>query len=145
MIEIGTVKKIDGEEYLVTVKRKPECSKCGLCGMKDNVTQIDFRAERSNDDQMVNVGDTVRIENGTDIRLMSYFLVFLVPILLVIGGILLGYLIKTEWAGVLFAIAFVAIYYAVLSIFDKKIKNGKKSVYKITKVFTPSNEGDDNE
>ena len=145
MIEIGTVKKIDGEEYLVTVKRKPECSKCGLCGMKDNVTQIDFRAERSNNEQMVNVGDTVRIENGTDIRLMSYFLVFLVPILLIVGGILLGYLIKVEWTGVLFAIGFVAIYYAVLSIFDKKIKNGKKSVYKITKVFTPSNEGEDNE
>ena len=68
MIEIGTVKEIDGEEYLVTVKRKPECSKCGLCGMKDNVTQIDFRAERSNNEQMVNVGDTVRIENGTDLR-----------------------------------------------------------------------------
>jgi positive regulator of sigma E activity len=142
MIEIGTVKKIDGNEYVVTVNRKPECSKCGLCGMKDNVTKMDFRAIKSSNEQMVEVGDTVRIENGTDIRLMSYFLVFLVPLLLVAVGILLGYLIKIEWLGVIFSIALVSLYYAILSVFDKKIKNGKKSVYKITEVLTPSNEGE---
>ena len=136
MIEIGTVKKVDGDEYLVTVRRRPECSKCGLCGMKDNVTEIDFRAIRSSNEQMVEVGDTVRIENGTDIRLMSYLLVFLVPLLLVAGGIILGYAISIEWLGVVFALSFVAIYYALLSIVDKKIKNGKKSVYVITEVLT---------
>ncbi len=145
MIEIGTVKKIDGDEYIVTVNRRPECSKCGLCGMKDNVTKIDFRAIKTSKEQMVDVGDTVRIENGTDIRLMSYFLVFFVPLLLVALGILLGYAIKIEWLGVIISIGLVAIYYAVLSIFDKKIKNGKKSVYKITEVLTPTFKGEEDE
>lgn len=121
MVEKGIVTKLDGDFAVVKVNKKDECSKCGLCLFPKNADSINFRAEN---EVNAKVGDVVVIETKERAKTLGILLVFGVPLLLVILSLILGYIfIKDETACLLIALGVVAVWFVVLALIDKRLKN----------------------
>jgi positive regulator of sigma E activity len=133
MKETGTVIKLNGNRAFVKVNCTSDCSKCGMCGTKNKGTSKEFVAQKGDFD--VKVGDIVSIENNKDLRLLSYLLIFGVPLLLVILSIVLGTIYLDELYTVFIAVVSVAVWYGILSFIDKRISFLKGYTFKITKIY----------
>lgn len=112
MREVGKVVKTDNGYATVSIDKKEECSKCGLCAFPKNANTIEFRATNKIN---AKANDVVLIERKTDGKLSGIFLAFLVPLLLVGISILISYLmeLKEIWILVLSAglIAILVFYF----------------------------------
>ena len=119
MVETGKVKKIEGDVAIVTVDKKTECSKCGMCAFPKNANQIDIRAKNgvgAKKDQ------TVVIETTGDGKLTGIFLAFLVPLILIaVAGVIGLIVIESEIWFFLLSLIFIALWYTILAILDKKL------------------------
>ena len=119
MREIGIVKKIEGDVAIVTLDKKPECSKCGMCLFPKNVNKIDIRAKNQVNAQE---GETVTIEKNGDGKLTGAVLAFLIPLLLIgISAIIGGLIIKKEIWIIVLSLILVVLWYTFLALFDKKL------------------------
>ena len=135
MKETGIVTFKRDKTLTVKVKRRAECSKCGLCGMKDSATDIDFVAtygKFSKDD--IEQGDVVTIESNKDVRLASYILLFIVPIILIGVSIAIGYLYLSELWSVILSLASVSVWYFLVWCIDRAFNFAKKAGYVVTSV-----------
>ena len=120
MQEQGLVVKIEGNTATVRVDKKDECSKCGMCLFPKNASHIDFEAQN---DLGVAEGDTVIIQTQKEGKLLGVLLAFLVPLILVGAGVLLGLLVfGNELVALGISVALVIVWYVVLSFIDKKLK-----------------------
>ena len=120
MQEQGLVVKIEGNTATVRVDKKDECSKCGMCLFPKNASHIDFEAQN---DLGVAEGDTVIIQTQKEGKLLGVLLAFLVPLILVGAGVLLGLLVfGNELVALGISVALVIAWYVVLSFIDKKLK-----------------------
>lgn len=135
MKETGIVTKISNDTATVKVKRRAECSKCGMCGMKDSASDMDFIASVKNTE--VSLGDTVTIESKKDLKAVSYLLVFIVPLLLVGAGLFIGYKFFTETIALLMALGSVFVWFIVIYFLDKIFRFGKNFGYEVTEVIKP--------
>ena len=133
MKETGTVTKISSGNATVKVKRRAECSKCGMCGMKDSATDMDFVASLNS--AKVNVGDVVVIENKKDLKFLSYLLIFIVPLVLIGLGLFIGYTLLNETFVLLISLGSVVVWYGVIYFVDKIFRFGKNYGYQITEVL----------
>ena len=70
MVESGEVVKVEKNAVTVRVSRKDECSKCGMCGMRAGMSDIDFKAKSEIDAE---VGDTVLVSTEQKTKLLSVF------------------------------------------------------------------------
>lgn len=120
MREMGVVTEINGKTTVVSVDKKDECSRCGLCLFKEGTNKAEFFVRSEAD---VSVGDTVEIEGSEKGKLVGAILVFLVPLLLIGVAVALNYLfIKSEiWILVLSVIT-IALWYMTLAFLDKRLK-----------------------
>ena len=138
MKEVGKVTKVDGDEVVVKVTRREECSKCGLCGMKENMDGTSFNCKSS---LKVSVGDTVAIELQDGGKLTASILVFLVPLICLAIAILISYALSVAeiW---IFAICLsvLVLWYTILAFIDKKISKISKFVPKIVEVVQKGEE-----
>lgn len=135
MKETGIVTFKGDKTLTVKVKRRAECSKCGLCGMKENATDIDFVATYGSfDKDDIATGDCVTVESNKDIRLLSYLLLFIVPIILIGASIAIGYAFLTELWSVLIALISVTGWYFLVWAIDKAFNFAKKAGYVVTSV-----------
>lgn len=130
MIEVATVIEVFGDSAKVSMDKKPECDKCGMClfpkGAK-NATLICKNLANAN------VGDRVKIETKEKTKTLSMFLVFLVPLILIAISAILGYyFIKNELYILLISVGVVAVWYFILSFIDKRLKINKKFYAEIT-------------
>lgn len=119
MIETGRVKIVEGDVAVVTVDKKTECSKCGMCAFPKNANQIDIRAKNT-------VGakkdQTVVIETSGDGKLTGVFLAFLVPLILIAVASVIGLMIiESEIWFFLLSLIFIALWYTILAILDKRL------------------------
>ena len=120
MQEQGLVVKIEGNTATVRVDKKDECSKCGMCLFPKNASHIDFEAQN---DLGVVKGDTVIIQTQKEGKLLGVLLAFLVPLILVGAGVLLGLLVfGNELVALGISVVLVIVWYVVLSFIDKKLK-----------------------
>ena len=120
MQEQGLVVKIEGNTATVRVDKKDECSKCGMCLFPKNASHIDFEAQN---DLGVAEGDTVIIQTQKEGKLLGVLLAFLVPLILVGAGVLLGLLVfGNELVALGISVVLVIVWYVVLSFIDKKLK-----------------------
>ena len=133
MEEIGIVTQVEKDKATVKVTKKPECSKCGLCGMKKNASSIEFVAKTN--DLVVNKGDSVLINIEKDFKGTGYILAFLVPLILIGIGLFIGYIIKSELYSVLIAVGLVLIWIPILAVIDKKLSLISGSTCVIKKVL----------
>lgn len=132
MIERGIVTSLDGDYAYVKVNKKDECSKCGMCLFPKNADSIKFRSENKIG---AKIGDTVVIETKEKAKTLGILLVFGVPLLLVIASLILGYIfIKNETVSLIVAVGVVIIWFFILSLIDRKLKNSLKFSSKIQEI-----------
>ncbi len=121
MREIGIVTEVDGKNAIVRVDKKDECSKCGMCLFPKNANHIDFPAENA---LCAKVNDLVEIETTKDAKLLGAILVFLVPLILIGISALITYLFSiSEICTLIFSVIFIILWYTILAIIDKRLKN----------------------
>ncbi|MBO5285722.1 MAG: SoxR reducing system RseC family protein [Clostridia bacterium] len=133
MKETGIVTKLNKNTVSVKVNCTSDCSKCGMCSSKNRDTSKDFVAKIDGFD--VKVGDNVTIETQKDLRLISYLLIFGIPLILVVLSIVIGTIYLNELWTVFIAVVSVALWYALLSLIDKRISVLKGYSYKVTHVY----------
>jgi len=124
MKEIGLVVSTSGERAQVQVKRKAQCDKCGMCIFPKGADTIDFDCINKVD---AKIGDTVEIQKEEKNKILSYILIFLVPLLLIGASALVGLLlIKIDyWVLILSAIT-LTVWFILLSVIDKAVKKSGK-------------------
>ena len=121
MRESGVVTEIRGKTSVVAVDKKDECSRCGLCLFKEGTNKTEFYVKSEDG---VNVGDTVEIERSESGKFTGVILAFFVPLLLIGLAVAINYLfIKNEIWILILSIGFIALWYAILAFFDKRLKN----------------------
>ncbi len=139
MTEQGVVVK-DGELASVKIDKKDECSKCGLCLFPKNASSIEVPVENK---LGAVKGDKVIIERTAEPKLLGIFLAFVVPLLLIGVSALLTYLvIKVEYWLAILSVGLVVIWYALLALFDKKLKTLKKYSARITEIIKENKENE---
>ena len=120
MREQGKVVKVAEKTATVRVDKKDECSKCGMCLFPKNASHIDFEVQN---DLGVLEGDNVLIGTKKEGKLLGALLVFLVPLILIGAGLLIGLLaIKNELWALGISLGLVVVWFCVLALIDKKLK-----------------------
>lgn len=137
MREIGILTEIKGNVAVVSVDKKEECAGCGLCLFKDNANVAEFYAKNSIG---AKVGDKVIVEHSDSGKFLGTVMAFFIPLLLIGLAVLINYLfIKNDiWILILSGI-FVAAWYFILAMLDKKIKNLGAFNSRIIAVSLPDN------
>ncbi len=132
MKEVGKVIKTDGKRATVKVDKKDECSKCGMCLFPKNATSIEFTVDNGIG---AKDGDIVSFESVSDGKLLGALLVFLVPLLIIGVSAIISYLvIKDEIWTLILSLIGIVLWFAVLSLIDKKLKNAKNFRHRITAI-----------
>lgn len=133
----GIVRKIiDTNRALVGVVSLGDCGSCGAkksCGIfaAKGERTIEARFEES---QNITEGDTVVIQIKTQTRILASILLFLVPLLGMIGGYFAGfYIFQKEGAGIIFSLAALGITFALVAYAAKKLPFLQKAACYITK------------
>ena len=120
MKETGVVTEIRGKTSVVSVDRKDECSRCGLCLFKEGTNKTEFFVKSEDG---VNVGDTVEIERSESGKFTGVILAFFVPLLFIGLAVAINYLfINSEIWILILSIGFIAVWYAILAFSDKRLK-----------------------
>lgn len=123
MDKIGTVIKLENNNAIVQVMRASACGEnCAMC--KGGCSQTKQTVSASNEMGAL-LGDKVKIELDDNKVLLAAFLVYILPLILLI----IGYVIK-GWQGAV--IGFV-IPFIILKALDKK--NAKRYTATITKIW----------
>lgn len=121
MKEVGVVEKLDKNKAVVKVDKKDECSKCGLCLFSEGAKSTTFTCDNK---LGAVVGDNVVLETEGKGKLLGAVLAFLVPLILIAISVLISLLvIKLELYALLLSLASVSIWYIILAVIDKKLKN----------------------
>ncbi len=123
MKELGVVTKVNKDRAVVKVDKKDECSKCGLCMFPKNANSIELNAVN---DAGAKQGDAVIVELGKDTKLLSAFLVFLVPLILIgiACAITYSFFSNEIWL-LIFSVIFLVLWYTILAVIDKSLKKRK--------------------
>ncbi|MBO7526107.1 MAG: SoxR reducing system RseC family protein [Clostridia bacterium] len=138
MEEFGVVVKTDKNFAVVKVDKKAECLKCGMCAFPKNVGFIEFYSDNSIG---AKVGDKVQVSTSENGNLLGALLVFFVPLILIaVAAVVALTLIKREIFVLVLSVIFVAIWFAVLGIIDKKLKRAKSFSSKILRVIEEEKE-----
>lgn len=135
MRETGTLVREKGETAVVSVEKREECAKCGLCLFKDGAMSAEFYAYN---DAGAKKGDKVIIERSETGKLLGAVMVFLVPLFLIGLAVAINYLfIKNEIWILILSAAFIILWYTVLALSDKKLKGKKAFVSRIIEIASP--------
>ena len=123
MREQGIVTSVKGKHATVKVDKKTECDKCGMCLFPQGASSTEFNVANKIG---ASEGDLVTIETAKDAKFMGAMLVFFVPLVLIaLSMVLAVVVIKNEIYALLISVVSIAIWFFVLSIIDKKLKNTK--------------------
>ena len=134
MREIGKVTEVKGNIAKVSIDKKSECDKCGMCLFPKGASSVEFDCKNP---LGAVLGDTVEIETERDGKLLGALLVFLVPLLLIGAAALIGFLvIKNELSVLLISLGLIIAWFAILSLIDKKLKKSVSFSPTIIKVIT---------
>lgn len=137
MKEVGLVVSLDKNYASVKVDKKDECSKCGMCLFPKNADSIELRAENSFG---AKVGDTAVIETAENTKLLGAVLVFLIPLVLIGFSAIITYIfIKKEIWMLILSVISIILWYTILAVIDKKIKNSQKFLAKVVAVIKKEN------
>ena len=137
MKEVGLVVAVDKNFATVKVDKKDECSKCGMCLFPKNADSIEIRAENS---LGANVGETVVFEKAENANILGALLVFLVPLILIGLSAVIAYIfIKSEIWVLILSVIFIVMWYTMLAIIDKRLKNSQRFCAKVVNVIKKEN------
>ena len=112
---IGIVTEVTGDMAEITFVRSPMCKHCGSC-MAAGDTQMKIKLKN---ELNAEVGDSVEIELKVSSMLLASVLCYVVPLVLLIGGVLLGSL-WNETVSLILGIALCASSFVILKTVEKK-------------------------
>ena len=113
MKEQALVVKTAGRIAVVQIEKRPECAACKVCAFAGGKSRVKVKALNT---AGAKTGDRVLVEAEKDNRALASFVVYIVPVLLGIAGVVIGaYCFEEElWAAVLcligLALGFVAVW-----------------------------------
>lgn len=121
MQEQGKVVSVNGKIATVEVDKKDECSKCGMCLFPQNAKSVTFEVKNT---LCAKVGDIVTFNTQKQGNLLGAILVFLIPLILIgLSAIITYFFIKIEIWMLILSVIFIILWYTILAVIDKKLKN----------------------
>ena len=140
MKEKGVVLSCDEKFAIVKVDKKDECSKCGMCLFPKGASQVEIKAKNT---LCAKPNDEVIIKTERDGKFLGAVLVFFIPLVLIIGAVLIGYLaIKSELWILILSVLFVVLWYTILAVIDKIFARSEKYGYKIVEITAKEEENE---
>lgn len=122
MIEVGTVKELKKDRAVVVFDRKSACDRCRMCAVsKGNGMKVEILIKNTLNKQP---GDSVCVEMGDKYVLTAAAIVYIIPVLLVTAGLLLGTLWGELWQIILAAVGFAG-GFGVAVLFDRILRKRK--------------------
>ena len=126
MEEIGKVAEVLGDLARIEVAEKEVCHKCpseAFCKMATNGS----RSIEAINGMGAKVGDTVKIEIITGSILMSAFMIYIVPLsMLLIAAIIAQKVSGNQNAGIVWGFIAFLVSFIFVKIFDKKVAGTRK-------------------
>lgn len=142
MGEWGIVKEVSFGKAKIKLERKPICEKCGICHSEGK----DFMLLEVEIGERARVGDKVRIQISAGKTLMATFIVFMIPLLALLTGIFIGYLIS-GWLGspsfweALFGLPFFFLSFFFVRWYEKKAEKDKDYYPHIVEIAKENSKG----
>lgn len=115
MTERGVVTKIKGNKATVSFDRKSACDSCHMCAVTKDGMKVEIVVENT---LGANVGDFVSIEMGEKFVLTAATIVYIIPLVLVLAGLLIGR-IMSELAEILFAVGGLVLGFVIAFVLDR--------------------------
>jgi len=127
MDRTGIVVNEMGEFSKVKLVRHTACGSCGACHLGDDQKDIHLIAKNAVD---AHIGDMVEVSMPTNSVLTAAFIVYMIPLLAMFVGILVGQLTfpaagKDVLSAVL-GIVLMAITFVVIRLYDKRLLKSEK-------------------
>ena len=132
---IGIVTAINGGDAQIRFLRGSACAHCGAC-----LTVGESEMEITLPNTLgAKVGDRVSVDLSPKRVVQASLLAYAVPLVLLIGGVLLGSRIA-DWVGLLFGVVACGIGYLILRIIEKQSKNKTRFQPRMTKILEDGEE-----
>ena len=137
MKERGKIVRINENIATLFVKSKDECNNCP---MKKFCTPSSGGMELKAINEIdAKIGDEVEIETSLKRTNWVIFFLFIVPVLMLLFGVMLGKkLMGTDSFGIFMGFIMIGLYFAVLSGIDRYLVRKGKIIPKITKIIYDS-------
>ena len=136
MNKFGIVTKCEKEFAFVRITRDSmcgdNCESCNLCANKEIEIKAINKAGAS-------VGDRVEMKMPEEMGFSAAFLAYGAPMLILLLGIIIGAIIKTEGIAVITSVAFIILWYVGLMLMEKS----KKYSEKLTPIIIATSGGKD--
>jgi len=135
--DLGRVVKVEGEYAVVEMIKGAGCDSCamhGFCGSGDKTVQ-----HRIKTDIVLKPNDTVKVFVAPQFRILSSFILFIIPILAMIGFYFVGSAIfGTEGRSILTSLAGLLLCTYGIYLFDKKYASRKIKFEILGKIENPT-------
>ncbi len=126
MAEVGLVKDIKGDQVIVSLNRQEACSKCRACIQGLQEKEMILTAKNLCN---ASIGDMVEIHLETSNFLKAVMILYGIPFVALIGGIILGYNIAeyfvpsyhTEKLSLIIGFSFLILSYVIIRLSNKRL------------------------
>ncbi len=140
MNQVGYVSEIQDEIAQVNVRRISACGdKCGSCGGGCSVPMARVKMKNTLGAEK---GDLVEVKINTNTVLKFAFLVYVIPLLMMIAGIAVGINIfkalevaDYETYGFLIGLVLLAASFLILKLIDKRVKQNESIKFEMVKII----------
>jgi sigma-E factor negative regulatory protein RseC len=140
--EYGTVIENRGAIVIVTLKRHSACESCGACGLGGAQAELHLTMENT---LGAEVGDLVLLEMPTGRLYQAAFLIYTVPLLMLVAGFITGQQLgrflgltarPAEYFGMISGLLAVVFTYLAVHYWDKHRRVGLRFQPKLTRIIT---------
>lgn len=135
LIEKGVVKNIDGKFAVVQIERN--MNECSSCSLRDACTRKESDFIYVFNSVGAKIGDIVEFEVMERLGWLSMFLFFILPIVFLLIGIIIGNT-KDEKFAIITGFIFIGFYFFILFLLEKNIKF-KKGFIKMRRIINEGN------
>ena len=136
MQEIGRVEKIDKRNYATVVfPRKQACEHCQMCFQTKDSMRVSVRVHNTLN---AKVGDNVAVDMSERIVLKSAFVVYLIPVLLVLAALLITRSLDERMQIIAFFVA-LATSIIIDVIVEKVFRKKRKTIAVISAIVNNDN------
>lgn len=136
MVERGIVSRVEGDTAYVVFKRTSACGRCKACGMLRDMSEIEVDVPNS---AGACPGDRVAVEFDAGNSLRSALLAYGVPLIFLIIGVALGYIISgaffpgapADMVAAVCAILFTGLGFLIIRLLDGRIRRRMQGVFRM--------------
>ena len=132
--QVGTATDIKGNKAIVMLRRATACGEsCGSCGGCETT----IRKVEAGNSVGAQVGQNVLMEMDDSRILIAAFLVYMVPIIMLFVGYVVGFSIfSKQGAGAASAIVFMLISFVIVKLIDRRLKDSSNYQLNISKIIS---------